>query len=160
MPKQPLAKSMGTIQLMAHIIILKYADGLPLYRMEGILSCYGGDITRATMDNWVIKLARELQPLMNLLRYYQFESDIIQMDKIILNVLKEPGRAVTSDKYMWVSRGEPRQANPVCYLNRILLVVSKVLLRLLGDFSGYFQADGYAGYNAVCELNELTSVGC
>lgn len=114
MPKHPLAKSMGSIQLMAHIIISKYADCLPLYRMEGILSRYGGDITRATMANWVIKLSRELQPLINLLRDYQLESDIIQMDETTLKVLKEPGRAVTSDKYMWVSRGGP-PGKPISY---------------------------------------------
>jgi len=54
MPKHPLAKSMGSIQLMVHVMISKYADGLPLYRMEGILSRYGGDITRTTMANWMI----------------------------------------------------------------------------------------------------------
>jgi len=67
MPKHPLEKSMGSIQLMTHVLISKYADGLPLYRMEGILSRYGGDISRTTMANWMIKLAHQLQPLINLL---------------------------------------------------------------------------------------------
>ena len=63
----------------------------PFYRMEGILSRYGGDITRATMANWIIKLAHQLQPLINIMREHQLEGDIIQMDEIVLKVLKEPG---------------------------------------------------------------------
>ncbi len=103
MPKHPLPKSMGSIHLMAHIIISKYADGLPLYRMEGILSRYGGDITRATMANWAIKLAHQFQPLINLMREHQLSGDIIQMDETVLKVLKEPGLSAHSNKYMWVT---------------------------------------------------------
>ena len=159
MPKHPLAKSMGSIQLMVHVMVSKYADGLPLYRMEGILSRYGGDITRTTMANWMIKLSRQLQPLINLLRDCQLEGDIIQMDETTLKVLKEPGRAATSDKYMWVSRGGP-PGKPSVLFEYDPSRCKEVPLRLLGDFSGYLQTDGYAGYNAACELNELTSVGC
>ena len=115
MPKHPLAKSMGSINLMAHVIISKYADGLPLYRMEGILSRYGGDISRATMANWVIKLAHQLQPLINLMREHQLSGDIIQMDETVLKVLKEPGLSATSDKYMWVSRGGPPNQTSVLF---------------------------------------------
>lgn len=59
-PKHPVPKAMGSVNLMTYIIISKYADGLPLYRLENIIkSRYGGDITRATMANWVIALARQ-----------------------------------------------------------------------------------------------------
>ena len=159
MPKHPLPKSMGSIHLMAHVIISKYADGLPLYRMEGILSRYGGDITRATMANWVIKLAHQLQPLINLMREHQLAGDIIQMDETVLKVLKEPGLSVHSDKYMWVSRGGP-PGQPSVLFEYDPSRKKEVPLRLLEDFSGYLQTDGYAGYNAVCKQNNATSVGC
>lgn len=159
MPKHPLPKSMGSIHLMAHVIISKYADGLPLYRMEGILSRYGGDITRATMANWVIKLAHQLQPLINLMREHQLEGDIIQMDETLLKVLKEPGLSVHSDKYMWVSRGGP-PGHPSVLFEYDPSRKKEVPLRLLEDFNGYLQTDGYAGYNAVCKKNNATSVGC
>ena len=159
MPKHPLPKSMGSIHLMAHVIISKYADGLPLYRMAGILSRYGGDITRATMAHWVIKLAHQLQPLINLMREHQLAGDIIQMDETTLKVLKEPGLSVTSDKYMWVSRGGP-PGKPSVLFEYDPSRRKEVPLRLLDDFSGYLQTDGYAGYHAVCAQNNATSVGC
>ena len=159
MPMHPLAKSMGSINLMAHVIISKYADGLPLYRMEGILARYGGDISRATLANWVIKLAEQFQPLINLMREHQLSGDIIQMDETVLKVLKETGLSATSDKYMWVSRGGPPQESSVLF-EYDPSRKKEVPLRLLDDFSGYLQTDGYAGYNAVCKQNNATSVGC
>ena len=90
LPKHPFPKAMGSINLMAHVIIAKYADGLPLYRLEGILQRYGGEMSRATLANWIIQLAKPLQPLINLLRESQISGDIIQMDETTLKVLKEP----------------------------------------------------------------------
>ena len=159
LPKHPLVRSMGSINLIAHVIISKYADGLPLYRMEGILSRYGGDISRATQANRVIKLAHQLQPLINLMREQQVSGDIIQMDETLLKVLKESGLKATSDKYMWVSRGGPPGQTSVLF-EYDLSRKKKVPLRLLEDFSGYLQTDGYSGYNAVCIKNNATSAGC
>jgi len=48
MPKHPISRAMGSISLMCFVLIAKYADGLPLYRQEGILSRYGGELSRAT----------------------------------------------------------------------------------------------------------------
>ena len=159
LPKHPLVRSMGSINLIAHVIISKYADGLPLYRMEGILSRYGGDISRATQANRVIKLAHQLQPLINLMREQQVSGDIIQMDETLLKVLKESGLKATSDKYMWVSRGGPPGQTSVLF-EYDPSRKKKVPLRLLEDFSGYLQTDGYSGYNAVCIKNNATSAGC
>ena len=159
MPLHPLAKSMGSINLMAHVIISKYADGLPLYRMEGILARYGGDISRATLANWAIKLSHQLQPLINLMREHQLSGEIIQMDETVLKVLKETGLSATSDKYMWVSRGGPPEQTSVLF-EYDPSRKKEVPLRLLDDFSGYLQTDGYAGYHAVCKKNGATSVGC
>ena len=159
LPKHPFPKAMGSIRLMAHIIIAKYADGLPLHRMENILERYGGDISRATMANWVIKLAQQLQPLINLLREHQLSGSIIQMDETRLQVLKEPGRSSTSDKYMWVSRSSlPEQ--PSVLFEYDPSRSQEIPLRLLDGFSGYLQTDGYSGYNAVCKQNEITQLGC
>ncbi|WP_198264907.1 IS66 family transposase [sulfur-oxidizing endosymbiont of Gigantopelta aegis] len=144
MPKHPLPKSMGSIHLMAHIIISKYADGLPLYRMEGILSRYGGDITRATMANWAIKLAHQFQPLINLMREHQLSGDIIQMDETVLKVLKEPGLSAHSNKYMWVSRGGP-PGQPSVLFEYDPSRKKEVPLRLLDGFSGYLQTEHFSG---------------
>ena len=52
--KHPVPKAMGNVNLMAYVIISKYADGMPLYRLENIIKRYAGEISRATLANWVI----------------------------------------------------------------------------------------------------------
>ena len=71
LPKHPVPGAMGSIELMCAVLIYKYCDGLPLYRLENILARYGGELSRATLANWVIALARPLQPLINLIRDHQ-----------------------------------------------------------------------------------------
>ncbi len=80
-------------------------------------------------------------------------------EKAIFADSKEPGLKATSDKYMWVSRGGPPGQTSVLF-EYDPSRKKKVPLRLLEDFSGYLQTDGYSGYNAVCIKNNATSAGC
>jgi len=98
LPKHPVPGAMGSVELICFILICKYADGLPLYRLENILARYGGELSRATLANWMIRLARPLQPLVNLIRDHQQAGDIIMADETRIQVLKEPGRPATSKK--------------------------------------------------------------
>jgi transposase len=158
--KHPLAKAMGSVNLITYIIISKYCDGMPLYRLEGILKRYGGDLSRATMANWVIALSKQLQPLINLLREYQHSGPLVCADETRIKVLKEPNRSPTSDKWMWVTLGGlPGQKSVLFEYDPSRAGV--VPIRLLDGFTdGYLQTDGYTGYNAVCKKNNLTSLGC
>jgi len=159
MPKHPVARAMGSISLMCFVIIAKYADGLPLYRQEGILSRYGGDISRATLANWIIALAKQLQPLMNLMREHQHTGSVIMADETRVQVLKEPGRPATSDKFMWVTLGGPPGEKSILF-EYDPSRSGDVPMRLLDGFTGYLQTDGYTGYNAVCRKNGNTQLGC
>jgi len=160
-PKHPVPKAMGSVNLMSYIIISKYADGLPLYRLENIIkSRYGGDITRATMANWVMALARQAQPLIHLLRDTQHRGPLIAMDETVIQVLKEKDRNPSGDKYMWVSLGGKPEEQSVLF-EYDPSRSREVPLRLLDGYTGgYLQTDGYASYNEVCKQNQLTQLGC
>lgn len=159
MPRHPIARAMGSISLMCFVIIAKYADGLPLYRQESILSRYGGELSRATLANWMIALAKQLQPLINLMREHQHAGAVILADETRVQVLKEPGRPATSDKYMWVTLGGPPGEKSILF-EYDPSRSQEVPMRLLDGYSGYLQTDGYAGYNAVCQKNSITQLGC
>jgi len=159
MPKHPIARAMGSINLMSFVIISKYADGLPLYRQEKILLRYGGELSRTTLANWIIASAKQLQPLINLLREHQQAGNVIMADETRIQVLKEPDKPVTSDKYMWVTLGGPPDKQSVLF-EYDPSRSQAVPLRLLDGFSGYLQTDGYAGYSAACRENDITQLGC
>jgi len=158
--KHPVPKAMGSVNLMTYIIISKYADGMPLYRLENIIKRYGGDLSRATLANWVIALAKQAQPLINLLREHQHSGSLIMADETRIQVLKEPNRPATSDKWMWVTLGGPPSQQSVLF-DYDPSRGQDIPVRLLDGFThGYLQTDGYAGYNEVCRKNSLTHLGC
>lgn len=158
-PAHPLGKSIASISLLAYIIVAKYCDALPLYRLEKILARYGGSITRTSMANWIIRLSDTFMPLINLMKEHQLESDYLQADETRIQVLKEPGRVATSDKWMWVIRGGPPD-QPVVIFEYDKSRSAEVPSRLLEGFSGTLQTDGYAGYNQVCRDKDITRIGC
>lgn len=159
LPKHPLGKVVASIGLLAFVIVSKYCDGLPLYRLEAILKRYGGDVSRTSMASWVIKLSLQLQPLINLMREHQLAYDYLLIDETRIKVLKEPGRSPTSDKWMWVTRGGPPD-RPVVLFDYDPSRGKEVPLRLLAGYEGYLQSDGYAGYDAVCKDAKVTQLGC
>ena len=159
MPKHPVSRAMGSVSLMCFVLVAKYADGLPLYRQEGILSRYGGDISRATLAHWVIALAKQLQPLINLMREHQHKGTVIMADETRVQVLKEPDKPETSDKFMWVTLGGPPCEKSILF-EYDPSRSGEVPLRLLDGFTGYLQTDGYTGYNAVCAKNGNIQLGC
>ena len=155
----PLGKCIASVQLLAYILISKYADALPLYRLEKILKRYGGDITRTTLANWIIRLDDVFKPLITLIREHQLSGDYLQADETRVQVLKEDGRPATSDKWMWLIRGGPPD-QPAVLFEYDVSRSEEVPLRLLDGFEGVLQADGYAGYNRVCRENPITRIGC
>lgn len=158
-PAHPLGKCFASPSLLAHIIVSKYADGLPLYRLEGILKRYGGEISRSNMAHWIVRLHEVFLPLINLIREVQLEGDYLQGDETRMPVLKEPGKTAQSDKWMWVVRGGPPD-KPAVLFDYDPSRAGSVPERLLEGFTGVFQADGYSGYNRVCQANGITRIGC
>lgn len=158
-PPHPLGKCIASVQLLAYILISKYADALPLYRLEKILKRYGGEITRTTLANWIIRLDDVFKPLINLIREHQLSGDYLQADETRVQVLKEDGKVATSDKWMWLIRGGPPD-QPAVLFDYDVSRGEEVPIRLLEGFKGVLQADGYAGYNKVCRENKITRIGC
>ncbi|QKS24044.1 IS66 family transposase [Vreelandella titanicae] len=158
-PVHPLGKCTASTSLLAHLITSKYADGLPLYRQEGMLKRLGHTVSRTQMANWIIRLDDVFKPLINLMREAQNSSAYLQADETRLQVLKEDGKTAQSDKWMWVTRGGPPDQLSVLFAYDPSRGGS-VPVRLLDDFAGILQADGYAGYGQICRANGITRIGC
>jgi transposase len=120
-PVQLIAKSIATEGLLAHIIVSKFADALPLYRQEKIFERIGVQISRATMANWVVAAAERCKPLIDWLENEIRGGPLINIDESPLQVLKEPGRADTTKSYMWVFYGGA-PAHPAVLVNGRLKV--------------------------------------
>lgn len=158
-PIHPLGKCAVSLSTLSYIITAKYADGLPLYRLEKQIERYGAHLDRTSMANYLIRLKDPIQPLLNLLWEVQLEADYLQGDETRIQVLKEDGKTAQSDKWMWVIRGGPPD-KPVIRFEYDPSRGGHVPVRLLDGFTGVLQADGYGGYSKVCRENKLTRIGC
>lgn len=156
---QVLPKSNASNDLLAMLLIIKYVDGLPLARFEYVLARAGVIVPRHTLARWVIATAQALQPLVNLLRDALLEHDLIHMDETRLQVLKEPGRAPSTQSQMWVQRGGP-PGKPVILFDYDPSRSQLVPVRLLEGWRGYLMVDGLESYNAVAVKDGVTRLGC
>jgi len=159
MPAQPLSKSIASPNTCAFVTTAKYADGLPLYRLERILKRYGLEVSRGTLAQWMIRLGDLIVPLINLMEEEQLAYDVLQMDETTVQVLKEDGRAAQTKSRMWVRRGGPPD-KPIILFNYEATRSGKIAWRLTQDFKGYLQSDGYGGYDAIGRREDVVHVGC
>jgi transposase len=159
LPAQPIPKSNASPGLIAYIATAKYQDGIPLYRLEGILARYRIELSRTTAANWMIKAGVIVTPLFNLLNDTQLAYDVLQMDETSVQVLKEDGRAADAKSYMWVRRSnEP--GKPIVLFDYVPSRSGAVPWRILDDYKGYLQTDGYAGYDKSGAREGVKHVGC
>jgi hypothetical protein len=111
------------------------------------------------MANWIIRLEDVFRPLMNLMREEQNGGCYLQADETRIQVLKEDGKTVQSKKWMWVTRGGPPDRLSVLFAYDPSRA-GAVAERLLDGFTGILQADGYSGYNTVCDQQGIRRIGC
>jgi transposase len=159
MPKQILPKSEASPPLLAYLMVSKFLDGLPLYRLEKMAAREKMDLPRAKTSRWLIKCSESLQPMLNLTEDQFFNYDIGMADETGIQVLKEDLRAPESKSYLWMRRGGPPD-KPVVLVNYEPSRAGDIPIRLLDGFKGYLVTDAYAGYNPAIEKQGLRWIAC
>lgn len=159
LPAQPLPKSNASVDFLAMLLAVKFVDGQPLARFENVLARHHAVVPRQTLARWVIGSAGVLQPLHNLMRDVLLDGALIHMDETVVQVLKEKGKAATSNSYMWVQTGGPPD-KPVVLYDYDRSRSASVPTALLEGFKGYLMTDGYDGYNAVARIDGIERLAC
>src|SRR5206468_2598747 len=81
-PDRPIDRGLAGPGLLAHIVVAKYADHLPLYRQSEIYEREGVDLSRSTLADWVGAVSRRLEPLVDALRRYVLDAQKLHGDDI------------------------------------------------------------------------------
>ena len=149
-PARLIPSGMPTEATVAHVLVSKYADHLPLYRQAQIYSRQGIDLDRSTLAGWVGKAAYELRPVFDALITDLKQSSKLFMDETRAPVL-DPGRRKTKTGYFWALARDDRPwsgtAPPGVAFTYAPGRSGQYADDILKDFSGILQVDGYAGYN-------------
>lgn len=147
-PETLLHKSMASHELLSHVITLKYHHALPLNRQESYFQMMDVNLSRQTLSNWVIQSATELMPVYILMVEELLKRDYIHADETVVKVLDDKGKESKKQKYMWLYKS-PDPDGPIIIYDYQRTRSGSCPKEFLGDFSGYLQTDGYAGYNKV-----------
>ena len=163
LPSRPIEKGRPGAGLLAHVLVCKYADHLPLYRQSQIFARDGLDIGRSTLAGWVGQSAALLEPLAEAIGRHVRRGTAIFADDTTLNLLA-PGTGKTKTARMWTYVRDERawagEAPPAAYYRFTPDRKGEHPVEHLAGYRGFMHADGYAGFNALYDTGEITEVAC
>ncbi len=162
-PLRLIEGGLPTEATVAHVLVSKYADHLPLYRQAQIYGRQGINLDRSTLADWVGRAAWHLRPLHERLLAHIRGSTKIFADETTAPVL-DPGRGRTKTGQLWAYARDDRSfggADPplavyVYAPNR----KAEQPIAHLADFAGIVQVDGYAGYRPLARKNSVQLAFC
>ena len=156
LPPMAIDKGIPAEGLLAYIITSKYADHLPLNRLEGMGRRAGVEMKVSTMCDWVGHCADLLSPLVKRMHQKILQSPKINTDDTSVPVKSKKRKGSTYKGYLWVYLDD---------CNNTVFDFTPTRsregpLNFLGDYGGFVQADAYSGYDEFFRTSEATEVGC
>jgi len=162
-PHHTIARGRAGPGLLAHIVVSKFDDHLPLYRQAEIYARDGISLETSTLSGWVGATAAALAPLVEALRHDVMGSDVLHGDDTPVPVLA-PGAGKTKTGRLWTYvrdertyGGERPQAAMFFYSPDRK---GERPVAHLKDFSGVLHADGYAGFNGLYQGGRIVEAAC
>jgi transposase len=153
-PAQVIEKSLAAPGLLAHVIISKYADHIPLARQERIFAREGIDLSRSTMCGWTMDCADQVQPVIAAMRKRVLQSTALNTDDTSVPILEKDH---THRAYLWAYVGDA--AHPYTVYDFTWTHSRAGPMAFLADYKGHVQADAYPGYDELFR-NGMTELGC
>ena len=167
-PSRPVQRGMAGPGLLAHVLVGKYADSLPLYRQCQIYAREGLMLERSTLTDWVGQAARLLTPLAQAIGRHVLRADKIHGDDTPIRVLGGKGSlAKTGRLWVYVRDDRPHQgsnaaatAPPAVWFQYSADRKGEHPARHLKDWRGILQADAFAGYSQLYADGHIVEAAC
>jgi transposase len=162
-PNRPIDRGLAGPGLLAHVLVAKYADHLPLYRQSEIYQREGVELDRSTLADWVGGASRTLQPLVDAMRKYVLSAEKLHGDDVPVPVLA-PGNGKTKTGRLWTYVRDDRPAGSeepaAVWFAYSPDRKGEHPAGHLEKYVGILQADGYAGFNKLYEKGRIVEAAC
>jgi len=164
-PPRPIERGLAGPGLLAHVVVSKYADHLPLYRQSEIYARSGVELERSTLAGWVGSASTLLCPLVAAIGRHVTGGEKLHADDIPVPVL-DPGRGKTKTGRLWTYVRDDRPAGsqepPAVWFRYSPDRKGSRPEAHLKPFTGILQADGYSGFNGLYDRakDPLTEAAC
>ena len=146
LPPRIIEKSLVSDRVVIDTVVSKYADHCPLYRQSAMLERDSGvELSRQTLDGWVLRVGELLVPLAEALRQELLRGSYLQADETPVGVQMHDGKGRNHLAYLW-QYGQPHGAVVFDFRMGRGREGPK---HFLGNFEGLLQSDGYAVYDSV-----------
>ncbi|KFX64003.1 transposase [Burkholderia sp. K24] len=162
-PSRPIERGLAGPGLLAHVLVSKFADHVPLYRQSVMYAREGVELDRSLLAKWVGHAATLLQPLVETLRAHVMSATKLHVDDTPVPVLA-PGNGKTKTGRLWVYVRDDRASADItppavwfAYTPDRKGIHPQQHLR---SFNGTLQADAYGGYQAIYETGCVTEAAC
>ena len=155
--QQPIEKGIPGPGLLAYVLTSKYADHLPLNRLEGIFARQAVEIHRSTMCGWVGASADLLRPIWVALKDDALESGKIHVDETTMPVL-DRRRKSTRKASFWTYKGD--ESHPQTVYDYAPSKSNASPKKFLESYRGYLQADAHKGYDALYKDGSIVEAAC
>jgi transposase len=155
---QPIEKGLPGPGLLAHVIVSKLGDHLPLYRLEKIFDRVGVDIARSTMCAWMLSCSELVKPLVELMKKRVKQSKVIHTDDTRVAVHDETVKGKCKSGRIWCFLGD--ESNPYDVYHYTPDRTRTGPQNFLADYKGHLQADAYGGYDGIYHKGEVIEVAC
>jgi transposase len=143
-PMAPIEKGLPGPGLLAHVVVNKYADHLPLHRQEAIFQRQGVTLSRKTMCDWMRQCADLISPLYERMKRSVLASKVMQTDDTPVNVL-DPSLPRARIGRIWTYVGD--RDHPYTVYDYTPTRSRDGPDAFMKEFHGYLQADAYSGYD-------------
>jgi len=158
---QPLAKSMASASLLAFLIVSKFADGLPLYRIATRLQRLGIDLSHTLMSDWLVQCADLLEELYGRMIANVLACGHVFTDDTVLPLQNhDPTRKSTIKARLWVYARSHRRHKPLVTYEFSRSRSQEAPLGFLSHYQGYLQADAYPGYDRLYQTSGIQEIAC
>ncbi len=162
-PERVLAGGLATPGLLAHVLVSRYCDHLPLYRQSGIFARHGLEISRSTLSGWIGAACWWLEALHERLVAHVMAGDRVFADDTPLPVL-DPGSGRTKTGRLWAYTRDDRSYGgnvpPAVIFHYEPDRTAARPAEHLKTFRGILQVDGYAGFEALADKGAVTLAAC
>jgi transposase len=162
-PSRPIERGVAGPGLLAHVLVSKYCDHLPLYRQSEMYARQDVELERSTLADWVGSTSRLLEPLVEALRRYVMAAGKLHADDTPVPVLS-PGNGKTKTGRLWTYVRDDRPAGdraaPGVWFAYSPDRKGEHPERHLEKFRGTLQADAYAGFNQLYENGRIQQAAC
>jgi transposase len=162
-PSRPIERGLAGPGLLAHVLVSKYGDHLPLYRQSEIYARQGVELERSTMADWVGGCSQLLGPLVDALSRYVMAASKLHADDTPVPVLA-PGQGKTKTGRLWTYVRDDRTASdtaaPAVWFAYSPDRKGEHPAQHLQKFRGTLQADAYSGLNQLYENGSIQHAAC